>query len=71
MPLGHLPIGLVEYHDVTETGEYAFSIASETVPVASTPQEVECPAAKDLTLRLLGKAVSSGNWTSYNIRHHV
>jgi len=44
---------------------YAFSIAAEAVPAAHTPQNVEQAAEKDLTLHLLGKAVTSGNWTIY------
>jgi len=50
---------------------YAFSIVSETAPAASTTQEVECPAEKDLTLHLLRRAVGSGNWATYRIWYHV
>ena len=39
--LSRLPVGPAEDHNASETREYTCSIASEAIPAALTPQEVE------------------------------
>ena len=58
--LSRLPVGPSQDHDACESTEYACSIASEGVPAALTPQQVEQASAKDPTLQLVRQAVASG-----------
>lgn len=44
--LSRLPVGPAQEHDARESTEYACSIASEAVPAAHTPQQVEQASAK-------------------------
>ena len=60
--LSRLPVGPAQEHDARESTEYACSIASEAVPAAHTPQQVEQASAKDPTLQLVRQAVTSGDW---------
>ena len=61
--LNRLPVGPAQDHDARESTEYACSIASEAVPAALTPQQVEQASAKDPTLQLVRQAVTSGEWS--------
>jgi len=61
--LSRFPVGPAQDHDACESTEYACSIASEAVPAALTPQQVEQASAKDPTLQLVCQAVASGNWS--------
>ena len=61
--LSRLPVGPAEDHDASETREYACSVASEAIPAALTPQEVERASEKDPTLQLVRQAVTSGDWS--------
>ena len=62
--LSQLPVGPAQDHDARdarESTECACSIASEAVPAALTPQQVEQASAKDPTL--VRQAVTSGEWS--------
>ena len=61
--LSRLPVGPAQDHDARESTEYACSIASEAVPAALTPQQVEQASAKDPMLQLVRQAVTSGEWS--------
>lgn len=61
--LSCLPVGPAQDHDTHESTEYACSIASEAVPAAVTPQQVEQASAKDPMLQLVHQIVASGGWS--------
>jgi len=56
-------MGPAQNDDARESTEYAGSIASEAVPAALTPQQVEQASAKDPTSQLVHQAVASGEWS--------
>ena len=60
--LSRLPVVSVE-GDCKDTEEFAYSVASEAMPVALVPLEVEAVSAKDPTLELVRQAVISGDWS--------
>ncbi|KAK2548046.1 Gag polyprotein [Acropora cervicornis] len=60
--LSRLPVGPAQDHDARESTEYACSIASEAVPAALTPQQVEQASAKDPTLQLSYGGYLSNTW---------
>ena len=60
--LSRLPVVSVE-GDFKDTEEFAYSVASEAMPVALVPLEVEALSAKDPTLELVRQAVISGDWS--------
>ena len=60
--LSRLPVVSAE-GDCKDTEEFAYSVASEAMPVALVPQEVEALSAKDPTLELVRQAVISGDWS--------
>ena len=57
--LSRLPVGPAQEQDARERIEYACSIASEAVPAAHTPQEVEQASEKTPTLQLVRQAITS------------
>ena len=61
--LSRLPVGEVETADAKESKAYACSIASQAVPAALTPKEVELASEHDKTLMLVRKAITTGDWT--------
>lgn len=61
--LSRLPVDPAQGHDARESTEYAYSIASEGVLVALTPQQVDHASAKDPTLQLVRHAMASGEWS--------
>ena len=60
--LSRLPVVSAE-GDCNDTEEFAYSVASEAMPVALVPSEVEALSAKDSTLELVRQAVISGDWS--------
>lgn len=60
--LSRLPVVSAE-GDCKDTEEFAYSVASEAMPVALVPLEVEALSAKDPTLELVRQAVISGDWS--------
>ena len=60
--LSRLPVVSAE-GDCKDTEEFAYSVASEAMPVALVPSEVEALSAKDPTLDLVRQAVISGDWS--------
>ena len=60
--LSRLPVVSAE-GDCKDTEEFAYSVASEAMPVALVPSEVEPLSAKDPTLELVRQAVISGDWS--------
>ena len=61
--LSRLPVGEVETADAKESKAYACSIASQAVPAALTPKEVELAWEHDKTPMLVRKAITTGDWT--------
>ena len=62
--LSRLPVGPAETVDAEKSKVYACNIASQAVPSALTPKEVELASENDKTLRLVRNAITTGNWTS-------
>ena len=60
--LSCLPVVSAE-GDCKDTEEFAYSVASEAIPIALVPSEVEALSAKDPTLELARQAVISGDWS--------
>ena len=61
--LSCLPVGEVETADAKESKAHACSIASQAVPAALTPKEVELASEHDKTLMLVRKAITTEDWT--------
>ena len=61
--LSRLPVASAEEGDGKDTEEFAYSVASEAMPVALVPSEVEALSAKDATLELVRQAVISSDWS--------
>ena len=61
--LSRLPVGSTQDDDTRETEDFAYSVASAAVPAALLPKHVETATANDPTLRLVRKAVTTGDWT--------
>ena len=61
--LSRLPVGSTEDDDTRETEDFAYSVASAAVPAALLPKHVETATENDPTLRLVRKAVTTGDWT--------
>ena len=61
--LSRLPVGSTQDDDTRETEDFAYSVASAAVPAALLPKHVETATTNDLTLRLVRKAVTLGDWT--------
>jgi len=60
--LSRLPVGQTQEDDTKLTEECARSIASEAVPAALSPKEVEKASEEDATLQLVRKALSTQDW---------
>ena len=61
--LSRLPVGATQDHETQATEEFAYSVASEAVPAALVPKEVETASEKDPTLRLVRHAVMTDDWS--------
>ena len=61
--LSRLPIGSTQDDDTRKTEDFAYSVASAAVPAALLPKQVETATANDPTLRIVHKAVMTGDWT--------
>jgi hypothetical protein len=62
--LSRLPVGPAQLTDAAATKVYACSLASQAIPSALTPKEVELASERDPTLKLVREAVTSGDWSS-------
>ena len=61
--LSRLPVGVTQDHETQATEEFAYSVASEAVPAALVPNEVEIASEKDPTLKLVRQAVMTDDWS--------
>ena len=61
--LSRLPIGQTQDEDTRETEDFAYSVASEAMPAALMPKQVEIASADDPTLHLVRQAVMIGDWS--------
>ena len=59
--LSRLPVGSTQDDDTRESEDLAYSVASAAVPAALLPKHVETATANDPTLRLVRKAVTTGD----------
>ena len=61
--LSRLPVGATQDHDTQATEEFAYSIASQAVPAALVPKQVENASENDPTLRLVRQPVMTEDWS--------
>ena len=61
--LSRLPIGQTQDEDTRETEDFAYSVASEAMPAALMPKQVEIASADDPTLHLVRQPVMTGDWS--------
>lgn len=61
--LGRLPVGATQDHETQATEEFAYSVASEAIPAALVPKQVEIATENDPTLRLVRQAVMTDDWS--------
>ena len=54
--LSRLPVGATQDYETPATEEFAYSIASQAVPAALVPKQVEIASENDPTLRLVRQA---------------
>lgn len=61
--LSRLPVGRAQDKDTVKTEDFAYSVVTEAMPAALTPQQVETASAEDPTLQLVRQAAITGDWS--------
>ena len=59
--LSRLPVGRAQDKDTVKTEDFAYSVVTEAMPAALTPQQVETASAEDPTLQLVRQAAITGD----------
>ena len=60
--LSRLPVDQAQEDNVKQTEEYAYSIASDSMPAALVPRQVEEASRQDPILQSVREAVKTGDW---------
>ena len=50
---------------MSETEDFAYSVAIEAMPAALVPKQVEVASADNTTLQLVGQAIMTGDWSRF------